>query len=95
MADCIFECGLPFALTAKPAFQKMLHVICNSKLGNYVPPAPTTVATKLLRNAKRKVEEALGGLHKDYPIYGYTLCSDGWSDRRNRRAQLRWGLATT
>lgn len=82
---CFYTCGLPFSLAASPAFRAMVAAIGRHGSG-YRPPAPTTLAGTLLTKAKRKLEDDLKPLHDSYGKYGYTVCSDGWSDARNRCA---------
>lgn len=87
----IIACGLPFRIVAMPVFRKMCEIIAS--MGSYKPPTPAAVAGKLLTSAKRKVDSDLVPLRSSYVKYGFSVCSDGWSDRRSRYAdQDNWSL---
>lgn len=83
VAECIVGCGLAFNLARMSLFKKMLAKVAEFGTG-YAPPAPNTIANKLLPELKRKVDDDLDKIRASYDTYKCTITSDGWSDTRNR-----------
>ena len=80
-----FANGLPFELARSKYFKEAMEAVASFGAG-YKPPGSEMIRTSLLKKEKTSVAGKVEKLREHYPIYGATVCSDGWSDTRNRCA---------
>ncbi|CAL1360388.1 unnamed protein product [Linum trigynum] len=75
-------CGIPFNVARSPFFYEMARGINEGPRG-YKPPSAEKIRTNLLDKEKSKVDRALTGIRDQWPLFGVSIVSDGWSNVKN------------
>lgn len=83
IANFFYECGIPFNAANSRSYEVMVESIGQYGPG-LKPPTFHELRVPLLKKAKEETEKQKEKHEKSWKIYGCTLMSDGWTDRRGR-----------
>lgn len=83
IARCFYANGVPFNLARSPFWYDMIRAVNEAPKG-YKPPSAEKIRTVLLDKEKNQVEKALMPLKEQWPTYGLSIVSDGWTNIKNQ-----------
>ncbi|KAL3834370.1 hypothetical protein ACJIZ3_009106 [Penstemon smallii] len=78
-----YGCGIPFNVARSPFFHDMVKGINEASRG-YKPPSADKIRTSLLDKEKSKLDRHLAGIKDQWPTFGVSIVSDGWSNIKNQ-----------
>ena len=80
---CFFGCGLSFNVTNNPYFKAYIAGVSAAPPG-HKPPSYYQLRVPLLARAKARLAPKLAAFLAAAKRTGCVICTDGWSDARNR-----------
>ncbi|KAL3829149.1 hypothetical protein ACJIZ3_017951 [Penstemon smallii] len=83
MGRFFYGCGIPFNVARSPFFHDMVKGINEASRG-YKPPSADKIRTSLLDKEKSKLDRHLAGIKDQWPTFGVSIVSDGWSNIKNQ-----------
>ncbi|XP_074344616.1 uncharacterized protein LOC141683761 [Apium graveolens] len=81
IANFFYECGIPFNAANSRSYEVMIESIGQYGPG-LKPPTYHDLRVPLLKKAKEEIEKLKEKHEKAWKMYGCTLMSDGWTNRR-------------
>ncbi|XP_059628538.1 uncharacterized protein LOC132271233 [Cornus florida] len=83
VARYYYSCGISFNVARSPLWTDAVRAINNAPRG-YRAPSSEKIRTILLDKERTKIDNALMPIKQNWPKYGVSIVSDGWSNCKNQ-----------